>query len=66
MARQASPRVDSSDLPIKNYDGLSVSGVSQRLDSLSNDDLREVRTYEKQNKDRDTLVNQIDQKMKSA
>lgn len=66
MVRQASPRVSANDLPISNYDNLSVSEASQRLDSLSNDDLRKVRTYEKQNKNRDSLVNQIDQKMKSA
>lgn len=40
MARQASPRVNSNDLPIRSYDDLSGSEASQRLDGLSNDDLK--------------------------
>jgi hypothetical protein len=66
MALQAAPQVGRSELPIKNYDDLSVSEVAQRLNGLSDNQLQKVRTYEKQNRDRDTLVAQIDQKMKSA
>src|SRR5919202_982183 len=40
--------------PIEGYDGLTVEEVNERLDSLSADDLREVRDYEERNKNRDT------------
>lgn len=69
MARQDGSAVNgngSGDLPISNYDDLSVNEASQKLGGLSEEQLQKVRAYEKQNKNRDTLVNQIDRKTKSA
>ena len=48
-----------------DYDRLNVEEISKRLDGLSKDDLRKVRQYEKQNKNRETLVEQIDRKIKA-
>ena len=64
-ARQATTNGNGS-FPIRNYDDLSVSEASQRLNGLSKEDLQKVRTYEKQNKDRSSLVDEIDRKIKSA
>ena len=58
VARQASPNGNGS-FPIRNYDDLSVSETSQRLNGLSKEDLQKVRNYEKQNKDRSSLVDEI-------
>lgn len=55
-----------SDLPIRNYDNLSVNEAGQRLNGLSNEQLEKVRAYEKQHKNRDTLVEQIERKITSA
>ena len=54
-----------SALGTADYDALTVEEVSKRIDGLSNDQLRKVREFEKNNKDRDTLVAQIDRKIKA-
>lgn len=54
-----------SALKTADYDELNVEQVSKKLDSLSTDELKKVREYEKQNKNRDTLIEQIDRKIKA-
>jgi hypothetical protein len=51
---------------IPNYDDLNVGEISQKLDALSAEQVRQVREYEKKNKNRDTLIEQFDRKLKSA
>jgi hypothetical protein len=53
-------------LGTQNYDELTVDEVSKRLDGLSAEQLKAVRQYEKQNKNRETLVEQIDRRIKAA
>src|SRR5215210_4646325 len=48
-----------------DYDALSVDEVARRIDGLSNDQLEKVREFEKNNKDRQTLVGQIDRKIRA-
>jgi hypothetical protein len=52
-------------LPIEGYDELNVNEISGRLDGLSEEELRKVRDYEKRNKNRDTLIEQLDRKIKA-
>lgn len=55
--------------PIRNYDELNVEEVGKQLDKLDNlsaQELREVRQYEKGHKNRDTVIAQIDRKLKPA
>src|ERR671910_2940008 len=52
-------------LKTANYDELSVAEISRRLDGLSADQLRKVREYEKRNKNRETLIEQIDRKIRA-
>lgn len=47
-----------------DYDALSVAEVSKRIDGLSDEQLRKVREFEKNNKNRETLVAQIDRKIR--
>ena len=54
-----------SALQTTNYDELSVAEISKRLDDLSVEQLRKVREYEKQNKNRETLIEQIDRKIRA-
>jgi hypothetical protein len=42
--------------PIEDYDELTVEEVSARLGALSAEVLREVRDYEKRNKNRETIL----------
>jgi hypothetical protein len=51
-------------LKTADYDGLSVAEISRRLEGLSAEQLRKVREYEKHNKNRETLIEQIDRKIR--
>ena len=52
--------------PIEGYDELTVEEVSERLSGLSADDLREVRDYEERNKNRETILEPLDRKIRSG
>src|SRR5829696_8744630 len=52
-------------LKTEDYDGLTVDEISKRLDGLSAEELRKVREYEKRNKNRETLIEQIDRKTRA-
>ena len=52
--------------PIAGYDEMNVGEVSERLEGLSEEQLRTVREYEKHHKNRDTVIEQIDRKIKTA
>ena len=52
-------------LKTTDYEGLTVDEVSRRLEGLSSDELKKVREYEKQNKNRETLIEQIDRKIRA-
>jgi ABC-type transport system involved in cytochrome bd biosynthesis fused ATPase/permease subunit len=52
--------------PIEGYDELTVEEVTARLGSLSAEDLREVRDYEERNKNRETILEQLDRKIRSG
>jgi hypothetical protein len=52
-------------LQTPDYEELSVDEISRRLDGLSVQQLEQVREYEKQNKDRETLIGQIDRKIRA-
>jgi len=55
-----------AQLPIEGYDELTVEEVSGRLDALSTEDLREVRDYEERTKSRDTILEQLDRRIRSG
>jgi hypothetical protein len=52
--------------PIPNYGELNVEEVKGMLDGLTAAQLREVREYEKRNKNRETLIVELDRKLKAA
>jgi hypothetical protein len=52
--------------PIPNYDELNVEEVKGMVDGLTAAQIREVREYEKRNKNRETLIEQFDRKLKAA
>ena len=52
--------------PIEGYDELTVEEVSARLGTLSEEDLREVRDYEERNKNRETILEQLDRRIRSG
>ena len=52
-------------LKTADYEGLTVAEISARLEGLPADQLKKVREFEKQNKNRETLVGQIDRKIRA-
>ena len=56
----------SAQFPIQGYDELTVEEISGRLGGLSADELRVVREYEERNKNRDTVLEQLDRKIRGG
>ena len=52
----------TAEVPIQGYDETNVSEITEQLDALSADELQRVRDYEKRNKNRDALLEQVDRK----
>jgi hypothetical protein len=51
--------------PIEGYDELNVGEISGLLDGLSEEELKRVRDYERRNKNRDTVIEQLDRKIEA-
>jgi hypothetical protein len=64
--RQELRLVESEGFPIAGYDELNVKEIGDRLDGISAAEIRTVREYEKRNKNRETLIEQFDRKLKAA
>jgi hypothetical protein len=62
----AESEVIGSGFPIPNYDELNVEEVKGMLDGLTAAQIREVREYEMQNKNRETMIEQFDRELKAA
>jgi hypothetical protein len=52
-------------LKTTDYEGLTVEEVSKRIEGLPTEQLRKVREFEKNNKNRETLLEQIDRKIRA-
>ncbi len=48
------------DLPIKNYDQLTVNEITRQLDHLSEGEIEEVQAYEQEHNNRKTLIEAIE------
>src|SRR5215213_7622628 len=56
-----------AQFPIEGYDELTVEEVSGRLEALSAEELREmIRDYEERTKKRDTILEQLDRKIRGG
>jgi predicted solute-binding protein len=55
-----------AQFPIEGYDELTVEEVSARLGALSDEDLREVRDYEERTKNRETVLEQLDRRIRGG
>jgi hypothetical protein len=54
------------ELPIRNYQHLTMPGVTKALQSLSRGDLRKIESYEKKHKNRKGVIAAIDRRRKAA
>ena len=57
---------EGAGFPIAGYDELNVKEIGDRLGGMSAAEIRTVREYEKRNKNRETLIEQFDRKLKAA
>jgi hypothetical protein len=62
----AEQAAEAAVFPIEGYDEMNVDEASKRLDDLSVEELQLVRDYEELNKGRQTLLEQMDRKIRSA
>ena len=62
----AGATVEAVVFPIEGYDEMNVDEISQRLDGLSVEELQLVRDYEELNKKRETLLEQLDRKIRAS
>jgi hypothetical protein len=53
-------------LETKDYEALNVDEVSNKLDGLSATELKKVREYEEHNKNRETLIAEIDRRLSAT
>jgi hypothetical protein len=56
----------NGSLPIPGYDEKSVGEISARLDTLTVDQLQRIKDYELRNKNRETLIREIDRRIGAA
>jgi hypothetical protein len=52
--------------PFADYDEMNVDEITEQLDGLSEAELRRVRNYEQSNKNRQTLIAQIDRRLEAS
>jgi hypothetical protein len=64
--RLVEDQVDDATFPIGGYDEMNVREIGERLESLTAAEIRRVREFEKRNKNRETLIEQFDRKLRAA
>jgi hypothetical protein len=62
----AEQAAEAAVFPIEGYDEMNVDEISGRLDGLSLEELQLVRDYEERNKRRETLLEQMDRKIRAS
>ncbi len=62
----AEQAAEAAAFPIPDYDEMNVEEIAARLDGLSVEELQLVRDYEERNKRRETLLEQMDRKIRAA
>ena len=64
--RNAEEVIETATFPIAGYDEKNVDEISARLDSLSAEQIRHLRTYEKAHKNRQSLIERFDSKLRAS
>ena len=64
--RNAEEVMETATFPIAGYDDKNVDEISARLDGLSAEQIRHLRTYEKAHKDRQSLIERFDSKLRAS
>jgi hypothetical protein len=62
----AKESLKDAQFPIEGYDELTVEEISGRIGGLSADDLRVVRDHEERTKNRETVLEQLDRRIRGG
>jgi hypothetical protein len=62
-AREREGKSPDRNLPIKGYQHLTVKEVIRRLGSLSQNEIKRIKSYEQKHKNRKTLLQQLERKL---
>jgi len=63
---QTTAPATNGSLPIAGYDQKGIREISARLDTLTVDQLERLRDYERRNKNRETLLKEIDRRIRAS
>jgi uncharacterized protein (TIGR02271 family) len=66
VVKTKAAKANRGGLPLEGYDVLTVEKVKKKIGGLSEEELKKIRSYEKKHKNRKTLVEQLDRKIKEA
>ena len=64
--RNAEEVIETATFPIANYDEKNVDEISAWLDGLSAEQIRHLRSYEKAHKNRQSLIERFDSKLRTS
>jgi hypothetical protein len=64
--KQGMRLVETATFPISGYDDKNVDEISARLDGLSAEQIRHLRSYEKAHKNRQSLIGRFDSKLRTS
>ena len=64
--RRAEETLATATFPIAGYDQKNVDEISARLDGLSAEQIRRLRAYEKANKNRQSLIDRFNSKLRAS
>ena len=52
--------------PLEDYDELTINQISERLDDLSTEEIRQLRIYEAEHRNRSTLLRRLEQRIEAG
>jgi hypothetical protein len=64
IAKDKQGKSPDRNLPIDDYDHLTIKEVSRKLGSLSDKEIAQIKSYEQKHKNRKTLLEQIERREK--
>ena len=64
--KQGMRLVETATFPIAGYDDKNVDEISARLDGLSAEQIRQLRSYERAHKNRRSLIERFDSKLRAS
>jgi hypothetical protein len=66
VAKSAEETLATVTFPIAGYDEKNVDEISARLDGLSDEQIQQLRAYEKAHKNRQSLIERFDSKLRAS